>query len=68
MGKLWQIHEAENRFDEIVEEATKNDPQNVTLHERPIVIIMSAAEYHKTNFCIKSSATGSIYLAYDTQY
>ncbi|MDO9319392.1 MAG: type II toxin-antitoxin system prevent-host-death family antitoxin [Gammaproteobacteria bacterium] len=54
MGTQWQLQEAENRFDEIAEEALTKGPQTVTRHGLPIVVIMSAPEYHKITLTINT--------------
>ena len=46
--KSWQLQDAKNRFSEVVERAMKEGPQTVTRHGKPAVIIISAAEYEKS--------------------
>ena len=50
----WQLQDAKNRFSEVVERAMKDGPQTVTRHGKPAVIIISAADYEKSQASRKS--------------
>ena len=54
VSKSWQLQDAKNRFSELVERALKEGPQTVTRHGKPAVVIISAAEYEKTQAPQKS--------------
>ena len=54
VSKSWQLQDAKNRFSEVVERALKEGPQTVTRHGKPAVVIISAAEYEKTQAPQKS--------------
>ena len=42
----WSVQDAKNRFSEVVE-AARNEPQTVTKHGTPTVVMLSAAEYDR---------------------
>jgi prevent-host-death family protein len=43
----WQLHDAKNRFSELVRKAREEGPQVITLHGRDAVVVVSAKEYGK---------------------
>ena len=43
----WQLHDAKNRFSELVRKAREEGPQVITLHGRDAVVVVSANEYGK---------------------
>ncbi|HEY7302342.1 MAG TPA: type II toxin-antitoxin system Phd/YefM family antitoxin [Xanthobacteraceae bacterium] len=42
----WSVQDAKNRFSEVVE-AARRQPQMVTKHGRPAVVVVSAEEYER---------------------
>jgi antitoxin Phd len=42
----WSVHEARNRFSEVIEAARKK-PQTVTKHGKPAVVVIAAGEYER---------------------
>lgn len=47
--KRWQLQDAKNRFSEVVTRAETEGPQWVTRHGKDAVVVVSAAEYQRTN-------------------
>ena len=47
MPTSWCLQDAKNQFSRVVEAATHGRPQHVTKHGREVVVIISAAEYHR---------------------
>ena len=45
--KTWQLQEAKAHFSVVVKEALKHGPQNITLHGKPTVIVLSKVEFDK---------------------
>lgn len=45
--KQWQLQDAKARFSEVVREASTNEPQEITVHGEPTVVILSMALYRK---------------------
>ena len=45
--KKWQLHEAKNRFSEIVRDASEEGPQTVTKHGKDCVVVLSVDDYRK---------------------
>lgn len=43
----WQVQDAKQRFSELVRRALDDGPQVVTRHGREVVVVLSAAEYHR---------------------
>ena len=43
----WQIQEAKARFSEVVRGAEHEGPQEITLHGRPVAVLVSRAEYDR---------------------
>lgn len=59
MGKInmraWQLQDAKARLSEVVKEASLHGPQEITLHGKPAVVVISKEQYNKllkskTNF------------------
>ena len=49
MGEnVWQLQDAKNHFNEVVERAAKGSVQTVTKHGKPAVIVMSVVDYKKS--------------------
>jgi prevent-host-death family protein len=42
----WSVQEAKNRFSEVVE-AARREPQTVTKHGKPAVVVVGVAEYER---------------------
>jgi len=42
--RSWSVQDAKNRFSEVVE-AARREPQTVTKHGRPAVVLLAAQEY-----------------------
>ncbi len=47
MNGVWQLQEAEDNFDEVIEKAIKTGPQIIKSHNEEAVIVISLAEYRK---------------------
>ena len=43
----WQLQEAKNKFSEVVQKATSEGPQEVTVRGKRAVVVVSAEEYDK---------------------
>ncbi len=43
----WQIQEAKARLSEVVKEAEREGPQEITLHGRSVAVVLSRAEYDR---------------------
>ena len=43
-GRRWSVQDAKNRFSEVVE-AARRQPQTVTKHGKPAVVVLAAEEY-----------------------
>lgn len=43
----WQLQEAKNKFSEVVQKATREGPQEVTVRGKRTVVIVSVEEYDK---------------------
>lgn len=44
--RSWSLQDAKNRFSEIVE-AARRQPQTVTMHGKPTVVVVDVAEYER---------------------
>jgi antitoxin Phd len=44
--RSWSVQAAKNRFSEVVE-AARHEPQTVTKHGRPTVVVVDVAEYRR---------------------
>jgi prevent-host-death family protein len=51
----WSVQEAKNRFSEVVE-AARREPQTVTKHGKPAVVVVGVAEYERLRRFENSSA------------
>ncbi len=47
MNGVWQLKEAVENFDEVIEEAIRNGPQIIEKYNEEAVIIIPLAEYRK---------------------
>jgi prevent-host-death family protein len=47
MNGVWQLKEAVENFDEVIEEAIRSGPQIIEKHNEEAVIIIPLAEYRK---------------------
>jgi prevent-host-death family protein len=43
----WQLQEAKARLSEVIKKATQEGPQNITVHGRASVVIISDKEYKR---------------------
>lgn len=43
----WQLQEAKARFSELVRQAAHDGPQEITLHGRPVAIVVSREEFDR---------------------
>jgi antitoxin Phd len=43
----WQLQQAKAQFSELVKNALQNGPQQVTLHGKPTVVVLSQEEYER---------------------
>lgn len=41
----WSVQDAKNRFSAVVDAARHGEPQTVTKHGKPTVVVVAAAEY-----------------------
>ncbi|MHB2016230.1 MAG: type II toxin-antitoxin system Phd/YefM family antitoxin [Candidatus Xenobia bacterium] len=44
---IWQVQEAKQKFSRLVQRALMEGPQIVTRHGEEVVVVVSAAEYHR---------------------
>lgn len=44
---MWQLQDAKNRFSEVVQKATNEGPQEVSVRGKRAVVIVAADEYDK---------------------
>ena len=51
---IWQLQEAKNRFSAVVDAALDGEPQRVTRHGRPAVVVLAEEEYAR----LRSDAAG----------
>ena len=47
MMRIWQMQEAKARLSEVVKGAEREGPQEITLHGRPVAIVLSRTEYDR---------------------
>jgi len=47
MGMVWQLQAAKNKLSEVVEQASKNGPQEITKHGKKAAVILSMRDYHR---------------------
>ncbi len=41
----WQLQDAKARFSELVKQASNNGPQHITVHGKPVAVVLSEDEY-----------------------
>jgi antitoxin Phd len=44
--RSWSVQDAKNRFSEVIE-AARREPQTVTKHGKPAVVVVAAEEYKR---------------------
>lgn len=47
MARKWQLHEAKNRFSEVVDRALEDGPQTVTRHGKDVVVIVASEDFER---------------------
>lgn len=45
--KIWQMQEAKARLSEMVKDAEREGPQEITLHGRSVAVVLSRAQYDR---------------------
>jgi prevent-host-death family protein len=55
LQRQWALQEAKNHFSEVVE-AARREPQIVTKHGKPAVVVVDAAEYERLRQAEKAGA------------
>ncbi|QDD63059.1 type II toxin-antitoxin system Phd/YefM family antitoxin [Herbaspirillum seropedicae] len=45
--RIWQIQEAKSQFSELVREAERGGPQEITWHGRGVAVVLSKADYER---------------------
>jgi len=55
MSRVWSVQDAKNRFSAVVE-AARREPQTVTKHGRPAVVVIDAEEYARLRRLEKATA------------
>lgn len=43
----WQMQEAKSRLSEVVKDAEREGPQEITVHARPVAVVLSRADYDR---------------------
>ena len=43
----WQMQEAKARFSEVVKDAEREGPQEITLHGKPVAVVVSREHYER---------------------
>lgn len=43
----WQMQDAKARLSEVVKDAERQGPQKITLHGRPVAVVLSCTEYDR---------------------
>lgn len=43
----WQLQEAKGKFSEVNKRAVKEGPQNISVHGKPVAVIISRTEYDR---------------------
>jgi prevent-host-death family protein len=51
----WSVQDAKNRFSEVVN-AARREPQTVTKHGKPAVVVLDAAEYERLRHLDRAQA------------
>ncbi|HML82078.1 MULTISPECIES: type II toxin-antitoxin system Phd/YefM family antitoxin [Thiomonas] len=44
---IWQMQEAKSRLSEVVKEAERDGPQEITVHGRSVAVVLSRADYDR---------------------
>ena len=52
----WPLYDAKNRFSAVVNAAVAGEPQRVTRHGKPAVVVISVGEYERLRRQEKSTA------------
>lgn len=52
--KIWQLHEAKVRLNEVIKKATKEGPQSITVHGVSCAVAISQVEYERLKYSRKS--------------
>ena len=45
--RTWQMQEAKSRLSEVVKDAEREGPQEITVHGRPVAVVLSRSEYDR---------------------
>lgn len=45
--QTWQMQEAKSRLSEVVKDAERSGPQEITVHGRPVAVVLSRADYDR---------------------
>jgi len=45
--RTWQMQEAKASLSEVVKDAEREGPQEITVHGRPVAVVLSRAEYDR---------------------
>ena len=53
--RSWSVQDAKNRFSEVVE-AARRQPQTVTKHGKPAVVVVDVAEYERLRHLDRATA------------
>ena len=53
--RKWSVQDAKNRFSEVVN-AARREPQTVTKHGKPAVVVLDAAEYERLRLLGRAEA------------
>ncbi len=43
----WQMQEAKAKLSEVIKEAEKKGPQKITVHGRPVAVVLSREDYER---------------------
>jgi antitoxin Phd len=57
--RRWSVQDAKNRFSEVVN-AARREPQTVTKHGKPAVVVLDAAEYERLRLLDRAQAPSFI--------
>ncbi len=56
--RSWQLQDASARLSEVVRDAEREGPQQITVHGRPVAVVLSPAEY------VRLAGTGDSLVAF----
>jgi len=45
--RIWQMQEAKARLSEVIKDAEREGPQEITLHGRPVAVVVSREQYDR---------------------